>query len=221
MGCSSSRAAPAWVPSMGCSPSGTGCSSVGPPWDHEPCQKTCSDVGSSLHGSAGPGRSLLQRGLPTGSQPPSGIHLLWRGVPSMGYRWRSAPPWTSMGCRGTACLTMVFIMGCKGKLSVLVSQAPPPPSFFTDHGVCRVVSLTLSHSSLSTAVFPQFFSPLLKYVVIEVLPPLLIGLALASGGSVLELAGTGFIRHGGSFSQLLTEVTPIAPLLPKHCHTLP
>jgi len=29
----------------------------------------------------------------------------------------------------------------------------------------------------------------------------MIGLALASGGSVLELAGTGFIRHGWSFSQ--------------------
>ena len=29
----------------------------------------------------------------------------------------------------------------------------------------------------------------------------------------------GFIRHGGSFSQLLTEGTPIAPPLPKPCHT--
>ena len=41
-------------------------------------------------------------------------------------------------------------------------------SFFTDLGVCRVVSLTLSHSSLSTAIFSlQFFFPLLKYVVTE------------------------------------------------------
>jgi len=39
-------------------------------------------------------------GLPTGSQLPSGIHLLWRGVASMGCRWRSAPPWTSMDSRG-------------------------------------------------------------------------------------------------------------------------
>jgi len=64
----------------GCSPSGTGCSSVGPPRGHKPCQQTCSGVGSSLHSSAGPGRSLLQRGLPTGSQLPSSIHLLRRGV---------------------------------------------------------------------------------------------------------------------------------------------
>jgi len=35
--------------------------------------------------------------------------------------------------------------------------------------------------------------------------------ALASSGSVLEPAGTGSIRYGGSFSQLLTESTPIAP----------
>jgi len=34
-------------------------------------------------------------GLPTGSQLPSGINLLWRGVPSKGCRWISAPPWTA------------------------------------------------------------------------------------------------------------------------------
>jgi len=39
------------------------------------------------------------------------------------------------------------------------------PSFFTDLGVCRVVSLTLSHSSLLTAISPQFFLLLLKYVI--------------------------------------------------------
>jgi len=48
---------------------------------------------------------------------------------------------------------------------------------------------------------------------------LLIGSALASGGSILEAAGTDFIGHGGSFSQLLTEATPAAPLLPKPCLT--
>jgi len=34
---------------------------------------------------------------------------------------------------------------------------------------------------------------------------------LASGGSVLEPAGTGFIKYGGSFWQLLTKATPVAP----------
>jgi len=36
-------------------------------------------------------------------------------------------------------------------------------------------------------------------------------LALASGGSILTPAGIDSIRHGGSFLQLLTEATPIAP----------
>jgi len=56
-------------------------------------------------------------GLPMGPQSPSGIHLLWRGVPSTGYRWISAAPWTSLDCRGTTSLTMVFIMIWKGRLS--------------------------------------------------------------------------------------------------------
>jgi len=69
-----------------------GFSSVGPPCSHKPCQQACSRMGSRLHRSRGPGRSLLQHELPMGSQPPSGIHLLWHGVHSTGYRWISAPP---------------------------------------------------------------------------------------------------------------------------------
>jgi len=83
---------------------------------------------------------------------------------------------------------------------------------------CPSCLLSFSHivSLLSlTAVPPQFFPPLLSYVIPEVLPLSLMGSALASGGSVLELAGTGSVGHGGSFWQLLTEATPIAPPLPK------
>ena len=65
---------------VGCSASGTGCSSMGPPRGHKPCQQTCCSMGSSLHRATGPARSLLYHGLPTGSQHPSGIHLLWCGV---------------------------------------------------------------------------------------------------------------------------------------------
>ena len=46
------------------------------------------------------------------------------------------------------------------------------------------------------------------------------GSASASGGSVLDPAGTGSVRHGGSFWQLLTEATPVAPLSPA-TKTLP
>jgi len=75
-----------------------------------PASKPAPGIGSSLHRVRGPGRSLLLPGLPMGSQLPSGIHLLWRGVSSMGCRCRSAPPWTWMDCRGTTCLTVVFII---------------------------------------------------------------------------------------------------------------
>jgi len=46
--------------------------------------------------------------VPHGVTASSGIHLLWHGAPYTGCRWRSAPPWTSMDCSGTTCLTMVF-----------------------------------------------------------------------------------------------------------------
>ena len=193
---------------------------MGPPQGHKPSQQICSGMDSFLHGSAGPGRSLLQHKLPMGSQLPSGIHLLRCGVPSKGYRWISAPPWTSMGCRGTTCLTMVFIMSCKGRLSAPVSRAPPPPPSSL---MLVFAELFLSRHLTPLSQLPShrsFFCPF-SNIIPEVLPSLLIGLALASSRSILEPGGTGSIRHRGSFSQLVTEATPIAPLLPKSCHTNP
>jgi len=136
---------------------------MGPPQGHKPCQQTCSGVGSSLHGSAGPARSLLQHGVPTGSQPPSGIHLLRCGVPSTGYRWRSAPLRTSMGCRGTACLTMVFITSCKGRLSAPTFWAPPSPSPSSLTLVSAELFLSHHLTPLSSLPFHRrgFFFPFL------------------------------------------------------------
>jgi len=39
---------------------------------------------------------LLQRGSPRGHSFLQASLYSWHGVPSMGYRWRSAPPWTFM-----------------------------------------------------------------------------------------------------------------------------
>jgi len=94
----------------------------GSPTGSQALPANCSSVDSSLHGSAGPGRILLQHGLLMGSQPSLGFHL--RGVPSTGCWWISVPPWTSMDCKGRACLTMVFITGCRG-ISALASGAHP------------------------------------------------------------------------------------------------
>jgi len=102
------------------------------PQGHKPCQQTCSGAGSSLHWSAGPGRSLLQHGLPTRSQLPSDIHLLRHGV--------------LPGLQVEICST-VDLHGLQGNLCS-GAWSTSSPSFFTDLGVCRVVSPTYSHSSL-------------------------------------------------------------------------
>ena len=150
MGYSSSRTAPAWVPCMGCSPSGADCSSVGPPRGHKPCQQTCFGVGSSLHRATGP---QVLPGACSSAGFPRGHSVLrastCSGVgSSTGCRWISAPPRTSMGCRGTACRTMVFTTGCRGISLCSGAWSTSSPSFFTDLGVCRVVPLTSSHASL-------------------------------------------------------------------------
>jgi len=205
---------------MGCSPSGTGCSSVGPPWGHKPCQQTCSSVGSSLH------RSWQQ---PAPAQAPHGVTASFRHPPALAwvpFHWLQVDICSTVelhGLQGNNLPHCGLHHELQGKALCSSVSSTSSPCFFTDLGACRVISLTSSHSSLCTAVSPQFRppTPLLKYVITETLPPSLIGLALVSSGSVLELAGTGFIRHRGSFLQLLTEATAIAPLLPKPCHTNP
>lgn len=81
-------------------------------------------------------------------------------------------------------------------------------------------------SSLATVTSEQhlLFSSLFfphKCVITEVLLTPLIGLALFCGRSSLELAGNGSVRVGGSFWQLSTEATPVAPPPPVPCHTSP
>jgi len=163
----------------------------------------------------GPARSLLQHGLPTGSQLPSGFHLLQHRVPSVGYRCISAPPWTSTDCRGTTCLTMVFITSCKGKPSTLAPQAPPPP---LSSLILVSAEFFLSHSltPLSQLLFHHRCFPPLKYVITEVLPLLLIGLVLASNRSVLELASIVYQTWG----KLLKTSHRIHPYSPPHYQNL-
>jgi len=141
----------------------------------------------------------------TGSLPrATGGDLLHRGLP-----WAAggqpASPWSSP-------------QGCRGKTSAPVPGSPPPPP-----SSLTLVSagLFLSHclTPLCRLLFHHRFFPLLNYVITEALPPSLMGWALASSGSVLEPAGTGSVGHGRSFLKLLTEATPVAPLLPKPCHT--
>jgi len=142
----------------------------------------------SLCRSTGPARSLLQ--------PPSGIHLLWRGV----FHKLQVDVCSTVdlrGLQGTACLT-VIIMGCRG-ISAPAPGAPhPPPSALTLVSAELFLTFFSLLSPTAVAVALGFF-PLLKYVMTEALPLSLMGLALASGGSLLETAGIGSVRHRGSF----------------------
>jgi len=87
--------------------------------------------GSCLHKSTGSTRSLLQHGIPKGSQPPSTISTYLNVVSSMGCKWISAPPLISMGCKGTACLSMVFTTGCRGIYTPAPGAPPLPRSSLT------------------------------------------------------------------------------------------
>jgi len=44
------------------------------------------------------------------------------------------------------------------------------------------------------------------------------GSALGSDVSILEVAGTGYVQHGGTSWSLLTEAVLAALQLPKSCH---
>jgi len=101
------QTAPAWVPHGVASPA----SKPAPAWAHLP---TGPQVLSGAHSSVG---------------FPQGHSLLWASIcsgleSSPGCRWIAAPPWTSMGRTGTACLTMAFAMGCRG-ISALAPGAAP------------------------------------------------------------------------------------------------
>jgi len=58
------------------------------------------------------------------------------------YMHVSAPLWTSLGCRGTACLTVIFITGCREKISAPAPGAPLPSPSLT----LVSAGLFLSHS---------------------------------------------------------------------------
>ena len=99
---------------------------------------------------------------PAPARPPHGVTASFRHPPALSwgpFHGLHVDIWSTMDCRGTTCLTVVFHHELQGKTLCSSISSTSSPSFFTDLGVCRVVSLTWSHSSLLTAVSPQFFSP--------------------------------------------------------------
>lgn len=85
----------------------------------------------------------------------------------------------------------------------LSSSAWSTSSFFTHHGGCWLLGcLTSSHSSLPGVA--HHFLPFLEYVTTEALPSSVMGSALASDRSILELALSNMGAAFGVFS-LWTE----------------
>jgi len=133
--------------------------------------------------------------------------------------------WSTMdlhGLQGDSLPHHGLLHGCRGISALMSATPPPPPSSLTLVSVelflCHILTPLLRTELHCCAAG---FFPLLKYVIPEALPPSPPGSGLTSSGSVLEMAGIGSIGHGGSFSQLLTEATPVAPQLPKPCYTHP
>jgi len=168
------------------------CSSVGPfhvffPW------------GAVLQEQRGSpqGHRSCQQTSSTGSQPPPGIPMLWRGA-LPGLQVGLCSPVGLHGLQGHSLPHHGLLHGLQGNLCSS-AWSTSSPSFCTDFGVCRVISPTYSYASLPLLFHHSFFFILLKYVTPEALPLSLMGSALASSGSILEPAGVGSVGHRGSF----------------------
>jgi len=182
--------------------------------------KNCSSMGP-FHGVQSFSYRLLQRGSPTGSQVLP-ANLLQCGV---------LFPWVHRCCQEPAQVQASHgVTASFGHIHLLWHGLL--------HGLQVYICSTVDLHGLQEISAPapgtpppclsgcdcccaKVFFALLKYVITEALPPSLMGLALASSRSIVESAGTGSIRHGGSFWQLLTEATSAAPPLPKPCHANP
>ena len=115
------------------------------------------------------------------------VHLLWCGS-FMGCRVDIFSTVDLSGLRGNK-------LCCHGLQGNLCSNSwSTSSSSSIDLSVSKAISFPF-FSLLSQLLhnWCGFFLPLLKYVTIEALPASLMGSALASSGSILELAGTGFV----------------------------
>jgi len=140
-------------------------------------------------------------------------HKLWVGICSTvgphGLQGQPAPPRSAPWLQGNLC-SGAWSTSC-------------PPSALTWGSAELLLSHSLNLLSSWSCCCAVTFS-LLKYLIPEALPLSLMGLALASGRSVLEPAGVGFIGHGegsSSFSQKPPQQPPATKTLPGIPHADP
>lgn len=121
---------------------------------------------------------------------------------SMGYGGTAASPWSVPGATGKSLLQYT-------------PPAPPSPLTLMPAKVFFSRILTPFYCCCSAGFFSLF-----KHIVPEELSSHW-GSALAIGEFILEPSGPGSLGCRESFWQILKEVIPIAPLLPKPCHANP
>lgn len=151
---------------------------------------------SSLLRVSGPARRLLQHGF---------HHRQAVTLSSMGYstgcRSPGASPWSSPWAAGESLLLEHF--------TPLVLHWPRCLQSFPP---------TQSHSSLWLPLH-RVFPPLPHCILPQALPLLLMGLAMASSGFILELAGTGSFGHSGKLPAVSHRNHCCNCVLPKPGHT--
>lgn len=197
-GSRSSRTVPIWVLFNGVHPSGVNYSNMGSPHTADPVRSPA-PAWTPFHGlySSSPGSA------PVGSlhwpQLPSGQPALpWAAV------WRCAPPWYHPWVAGGQPAPQASGNFCSSNWSTSFHF------FFTDLGVCRVVSLS-SFSQMLLCII--FFSPLLNMLSLRCyqcrsLAQLFLGVDPFWSHLPLELSFMGQLL--GSFHK-----GPAAPLLPN------
>lgn len=201
MGYHATRSAPSWVMSIGYSPSGMDCSRVGSPQSHSSCQKTCCCGASTPLAT---GFSFLQGHL----------CLLQCGV-LLALQVDMSSTVDLRGLQGTACVTMVRSMGCRG----ISAPGPGAPPALLHWPWC--LQGCFSHIFLTPlTAAARWFLYFLKYAITEVPSVLLMRSALGSNKFVLEPAETGCQKWG---KLLITSHRGhhCNSLLPKLCHVNP
>lgn len=154
------------------------------------------------YGVTGPPKTLLQPGLLSPwahwSRHKPAPFWVSQGVTasfeqgfgsSMGSRWIFAPPWTSVGCRGTSYLTT----DCR-EISVPEPGAPPPSPSSVTLVPAEFFHIFLPFFPTVIAVAHQLF-PLLSSVMPEVLPWSLMGSAFFCNMYILDSTGIGSVGH--------------------------
>lgn len=125
------RTAPTWVTLMGCHPSSTAFSKMGPSYGHKSYQKICSSVVSSLHRSSRfcqePAPAQASHRFKAFFQAPtcSGMGLL------QGLQVNLCIIFAVHVLQGHNCLTMIFIMVCTRTSTPALGAPLPLPSLLT------------------------------------------------------------------------------------------